>query len=80
MFYQPSGLTFQVVIGGDGSLTGANCFRSEWPELLTELLKRKLITQEQVKKKLKTQSVNHVPRAVPRQNKLVASTFRRLIS
>ena len=27
-----------VVIGGDGSLTGANIFRSEWPELLDELV------------------------------------------
>jgi 6-phosphofructokinase 1 len=28
-----------VVIGGDGSLTGANIFRQEWPELLAELVK-----------------------------------------
>jgi 6-phosphofructokinase 1 len=27
-----------VVIGGDGSLTGANLFREEWPELLAELV------------------------------------------
>ena len=27
-----------VVIGGDGSLTGANLFRQEWPDLLKELL------------------------------------------
>ena len=27
-----------VVIGGDGSLTGANIFRQEWPELLDELV------------------------------------------
>lgn len=27
-----------VVIGGDGSLTGANIFRQEWPELLAELV------------------------------------------
>ncbi len=27
-----------VVIGGDGSLTGANLFRQEWPELLQELV------------------------------------------
>ena len=24
-------ITNLVVIGGDGSLTGANCFRNEWP-------------------------------------------------
>jgi 6-phosphofructokinase 1 len=26
-----------VIIGGDGSLTGANVFRQEWPELIAEL-------------------------------------------
>lgn len=41
-------ITNLVVIGGDGSLTGANCFRNEWPELLTELFERNLITAEQV--------------------------------
>lgn len=29
----------QVVIGGDGSLTGANLFRQEWQGLLDELVK-----------------------------------------
>lgn len=33
------GITNLVVIGGDGSLTGANLFRQEWPELLDQLLK-----------------------------------------
>lgn len=33
------GITNLVVIGGDGSLTGANLFRQEWPSLLDELLK-----------------------------------------
>jgi 6-phosphofructokinase 1 len=32
------GIDALVVIGGDGSLTGANLFRSEWPELLGELV------------------------------------------
>ncbi len=32
------GIDALVVIGGDGSLTGANLFRSEWPELLDELV------------------------------------------
>jgi len=35
-----------VVIGGDGSLTGANVFRQEWPELLAELVERGEIIQE----------------------------------
>ncbi|MEO7913581.1 MAG: 6-phosphofructokinase [Roseiflexaceae bacterium] len=34
-----------VVIGGDGSLTGANIFRQEWPELLRELVAEEAITQ-----------------------------------
>jgi 6-phosphofructokinase 1 len=32
------GVDSLVVIGGDGSLTGANLFRQEWPELLKELV------------------------------------------
>lgn len=36
-----------VVIGGDGSLTGADVFRAEWPELLKELLQAGEISQEQ---------------------------------
>jgi len=36
-----------VIIGGDGSLTGANFFREEWADLLAELLKRKEITAKQ---------------------------------
>ncbi len=40
-----------VVIGGDGSLTGANLFREEWPFLVTQLLEEKKIT--------KTQASNH---------------------
>ena len=33
------GITNLCVIGGDGSLTGANQFRSEWSELLGDLVK-----------------------------------------
>jgi len=32
------GITNLVVIGGDGSLTGANLFKEEWPALLKELV------------------------------------------
>ena len=32
------GIDALVVIGGDGSLTGANLFRTEWPDLLAELV------------------------------------------
>ncbi|ODN05037.1 ATP-dependent 6-phosphofructokinase [Orchesella cincta] len=41
------GITNLVVIGGDGSLTGANLFRQEWPSILEELLKQDRITAEQ---------------------------------
>ncbi len=34
-----------VVIGGDGSLTGAHIFRQEWPDLLAELVAQKRITR-----------------------------------
>ena len=34
------GIDRLVVIGGDGSLTGANLFRQEWPGLLAELVQR----------------------------------------
>ncbi|XP_031640399.1 ATP-dependent 6-phosphofructokinase isoform X2 [Contarinia nasturtii] len=44
------GITNLVVIGGDGSLTGANLFRQEWSSLLDELLKEKKIDDEQRKK------------------------------
>lgn len=35
-----------VIIGGDGSLTGANLFRQEWPELVAELVIQKKITKK----------------------------------
>jgi 6-phosphofructokinase 1 len=40
------GIDGLVVIGGDGSLTGANTFRQEWPGLLKELVKRNEISQK----------------------------------
>ncbi|XP_053353667.1 phosphofructokinase, muscle b isoform X2 [Clarias gariepinus] len=44
------GITNLCVIGGDGSLTGANQFRSEWSELLQILLKAGKITGEEAKR------------------------------
>jgi len=35
-----------IVIGGDGSLTGAHLFRQEWPSLLPELVQRGEISEE----------------------------------
>jgi 6-phosphofructokinase 1 len=35
-----------VIIGGDGSLTGANLFRQEWPSLLAELVEKGQISAE----------------------------------
>ncbi|XP_031570311.1 ATP-dependent 6-phosphofructokinase, muscle type-like isoform X3 [Actinia tenebrosa] len=40
------GITNLVIIGGDGSLTGANCFRQEWQGLLDELVTKGSITAE----------------------------------
>ena len=34
------GISNLVCIGGDGSLTGANLFRQEWPSLLEELVEK----------------------------------------
>lgn len=39
-------ITNLVVIGGDGSLTGANLFKQEWPSLLEELVKTNKIDPE----------------------------------
>ncbi|XP_020293410.1 ATP-dependent 6-phosphofructokinase isoform X4 [Pseudomyrmex gracilis] len=44
------GITNLVVIGGDGSLTGANLFKEEWPDLLKELVESGDITAEQREK------------------------------
>ncbi len=35
-----------IIIGGDGSLTGANIFRQEWPSLVAELAEKGIITKE----------------------------------
>uniref|UniRef100_A0A8C9VIP6 Phosphofructokinase, platelet n=1 Tax=Scleropages formosus TaxID=113540 RepID=A0A8C9VIP6_SCLFO len=44
------GITNLCVIGGDGSLTGANLFREEWSSLLEDLLQQGLIDSEAVQK------------------------------
>jgi len=41
-----NGIDGLVVIGGDGSLTGANLFRHEWPSIITDLVTSGEITTE----------------------------------
>ena len=41
------GIEGLVIIGGDGSLTGANLFRQEWPSLVSELAEEGKITSDQ---------------------------------
>lgn len=41
------GINNLVVIGGDGSLTGANCFRNEWSTLVKNLFDKGEISSEQ---------------------------------
>ncbi|OLL22139.1 ATP-dependent 6-phosphofructokinase [Neolecta irregularis DAH-3] len=43
-----SGIDALIVCGGDGSLTGADLFRSEWPSLITELVNNGSLTKDQV--------------------------------
>jgi 6-phosphofructokinase 1 len=40
------GIDRLVIIGGDGSLTGAMIFRNEWPELLNELVAAQRLTRQ----------------------------------
>lgn len=42
------GIDALVICGGDGSLTGADTFRKEWPSLVAELVAQGEFTQEQV--------------------------------
>lgn len=42
-----AGVDALIVCGGDGSLTGADLFRSEWPSLIGELLETNKITKDQ---------------------------------
>ncbi|MCJ1313868.1 6-phosphofructokinase, alpha subunit [Agyrium rufum] len=43
-----NGIDALVICGGDGSLTGADKFRAEWPSLLEELAGQGKITKEQM--------------------------------
>ncbi|PKK45384.1 hypothetical protein CI102_10563 [Trichoderma harzianum] len=43
-----NGIDALIICGGDGSLTGADKFRTEWPSLLEELVDNKELTPEQV--------------------------------
>lgn len=42
------GIDALIVCGGDGSLTGADLFRSEWPSLVAELVSTKQLTETEV--------------------------------
>jgi 6-phosphofructokinase 1 len=42
------GINALIVIGGDGSLTGADVFRAEWPSLLDELVSMKELTKQDI--------------------------------
>jgi 6-phosphofructokinase 1 len=43
-----SGIDALIICGGDGSLTGADRFRDEWPSLIEELVSKGDLTQSQV--------------------------------
>lgn len=43
-----NGIDALIVCGGDGSLTGADLFRSEWPSLIEELVSTGRLTAEEV--------------------------------
>ncbi|EEY15555.1 6-phosphofructokinase [Verticillium alfalfae VaMs.102] len=45
-----SGIDAIIICGGDGSLTGADKFRAEWPSLLEELVSTGQLKPEQVEK------------------------------
>lgn len=44
-----NGIDALIICGGDGSLTGADKFRAEWPSLLKELIEKKELTEAQCK-------------------------------
>ncbi|KAG5439249.1 hypothetical protein PCANB_001548 [Pneumocystis canis] len=44
-----NGINSLIICGGDGSLTGADIFRSEWSSLIDELVSTNVLNYEQVK-------------------------------
>ena len=44
-----AGIDALIICGGDGSLTGADKFRAEWPGLIKELVEKEELSSEQVK-------------------------------
>ncbi|NQS90788.1 MAG: 6-phosphofructokinase, partial [Chloroflexi bacterium] len=44
------GIDGLIIIGGDGSLTGASIFRTEWPEIIQDLIKSKEIPADSAEK------------------------------
>ncbi|XP_035993231.1 ATP-dependent 6-phosphofructokinase, platelet type isoform X3 [Fundulus heteroclitus] len=54
------GITYLCVIGGDGSLTGANLFREEWSGLLNELIEQGLIDEDAARRNSKLHIVGMV--------------------
>lgn len=55
-----NGIDALVVCGGDGSLTGADLFREQWPDLLLELKSTQKISEEQYEKHKSLQIVGLV--------------------
>ncbi|KAF7909355.1 uncharacterized protein EAF01_003073 [Botrytis porri] len=43
-----NGIDALIICGGDGSLTGADKFRAEWPGLIKELIEKKELSEQQV--------------------------------
>jgi 6-phosphofructokinase 1 len=43
-----NGIDALIICGGDGSLTGADKFRAEWPSLLDELVSKGELTKDQI--------------------------------
>ncbi len=45
-----NGIDALIIVGGDGSLTGANIFRQEWPDLLNELVQGDQVSSDITKR------------------------------